>query len=508
MARQRRAGLVTAAVALALLPAALLPGSAISAPSDAANGARLESTVRFLQGAQNLDGGFGGAPGAESGSMFTAWVALALAAAGVNPRDQALPGGSDAYSYLLSHYSQGIAESDCAPTACTTIFERELMVVNAAGGTPRDFGGVDLVGELLARARPDGSFPHVPGGEAGVNDTIFAIFALAPVAEAVAQAPIQGAADWIESAQQEVGGWAWKAGSAAAEVDMTGAAIQALAAAGRPAVAAVQRGLAYLRAAQNPDGGFPMFPGEPESNSASSCWAVQAIWAAGQNPEAWLTGSGLESEEPLDFLESLQADDGHIRWKRDDDLNGVWMTAYCAPALAGQAWPIPQAPRSIDQIDPPQAGEGGGTQAGGGVMAGGGGGGAPVFSRPKPQSKGKTPGGARTVKRGATAARNHSRTRRGENARQPRATQKFEATSAPAGSPAAAGDAAGGEQVIGTLVGSTGERSGPHFGAPGLDGAGVKSREQASTALAIGLATLLAGIAGWGWERRRQEVLP
>jgi hypothetical protein len=548
-------------VALSLVLASLLAGPASSASSNPSNQKRLETTVRFLQGAQNLDGGFGGSPGAKSGSMFTAWVALALAAAGINPRDQALPGGTDAYSYLVANYQQAIAESDCAPIACTTSFERELMVVNATGASPRDFAGVDLVGELLSRARPDGSFPHVPGGQPGVNDTIFAIFSLAPIDEAVAQAPIQRAADWVESAQQEVGGWAWKSGNAPDEVDMTGAAIQALVAAGRPGNESVRRGLAYLREAQNPDGGFPMFPGEAESNSASTCWAVQAIWAAGQNPETWLTGSGRATEEPLDYLESVQAPDGHIRWKTSNDLNGIWMTAYCAPAFAGQAWPIPDPPRSIPPPDPPQAGDGGGDQSGSGVLAGGGGSGAPLFSRPKPQSKGRTPGGARTVDNKTVAAENHSHTRRGENTDQSEETQTVEATNAsesvteavpgshsgfgPGGGSGGHGSAgaasgsgtgadgggegtgaggsglvsrlggsggdqgaAGGAEVTGTVIDSSDDLAGKlHFGAPGLHGAGVDGGEEGVTGVAIGFAALLLGIAGWGWERRRQEAL-
>ena len=76
------------------------------------------------------------------------------------------------------------------------------MVVNAAGANPHDFGGVDLAAELLSRARQDGAFPHVPGGgQPGVNDTIFAVFALAPIEEPGAQAAIGPAADWIESIQ-------------------------------------------------------------------------------------------------------------------------------------------------------------------------------------------------------------------------------------------------------------------------------------------------------------------
>jgi prenyltransferase beta subunit len=525
-------GGVRPALLIALLASLLAVPVTSGAPSSG-NQARLDSTVRFLQGAQNADGGFGGSPGAKSGQLFTAWVALALAAAGINPQDQALPGGTDAYSYLVSHREQGIAESDCAPIACTTTFERELMVVNASGTSPRDFGGVDLVEELLDRARSDGAFPHVPGGQPGVNDTIFAIFSLAPIDEPAAQAPIQRAADWVESAQQEVGGWAWRAGNAPHEVDMTGAAIQALVTAGRSGNPSVQRGLTYLRESQNPDGGFPEFPGEPESNAASTCWAAQAIWAAGENPETWHTDSGQATEEPLDYLESLQASDGHIRWKTSDDLNGVWMTAYCAPAFAGQAWPIPAAPRSNDPVQPPDPGQGEGTQAGNGVIAGGGGKGAPLFSRPKPQSKGKTPGGTRVVKSGGVKAKNHSRTRRGGNAEQSTGTQTSEAARAAidaeqseatasgqgagAGGPlpralaAASGGSAGsgaGQEVTGTLIGSPDQpQSDLHFGAPGLHGAGVEGGNQEAVAIVIGGAALLLVLGGVGWERRRQEAI-
>jgi len=526
-------------VPILALGAALLPlaGLAAAASSNPANQARLESTVRYLQGVQNDDGGFGGATGGESGQMFSAWVALALAAAGINPQDQASPGGLDVYSYLESNYHEGIAESDCAPIVCTTTFERELMVVNASGTDPRRFAGVDLVAELLDRARPDGSFPHVPGGQPGVNDTIFAIFALAPVQESVAQAVVQPAADWIEAAQHANGGWAWSATSTRDEVDMTGAAIQALAAAGRSGGAAVRDGLAYLRAAQNPDGGFPEYPGNPESNVASTAWAVQGVWAAGEDPEAWLTGSGGATEEPLDFMESLQAPDGHIRWKQSTDANGVWMTAYVAPAFAGQAWPIPAAPRAKRATPLSQPGTGGGTQSGDGVMAGGGGRGAPLFSRPKPQSRGRIPGGARVLRNGGVPAADRDDTRRGRNTEQPTWTQRSEpeSSSAEAEEGAAEEDSAraaqgtrpggeggaggrlrqlralaaagagsplpgGGQEVTGALIGSQ-----LAFGAPGLDGAGEDEEE--AVALGIGAAALLLALGGARWERRRQEAL-
>jgi hypothetical protein len=507
-------------VATLLLGGLLLAVSASAAPNPA-NRASLDRTVRYLQEAQQANGGFGAA--GEPSQITSAWTAIALAAAGINPRNQRRPGGVDAFSYLVSNYRQGIEESECAPIACTTTFERELMVVNASGTNPHDFGGVDLAAELLSRARPDGAFPHVPGGQPGVNDTIFAIFALVPIEEPAAQAAIGPAADWIESIQLPDGGWAWNATSTSDEVDMTGAAIQALIAAGRGRNDAVEEGIASLRHAQNPDGGFAEFPGNPESNVASTAWGVQGIWAVGENPEDWRVGSGTDAKDPLGYMESMQQPDGHIRWKLSQDQNGIWMTAYCSVALGGHVWPIPEAPLSNDPVQPPQAGQGEGTQSGAGVIAGGGGRGAPLFSRPKPQSKGETPGGARILHTEAGRVRDHSETRRGENAVQSTATASAEPDSeqetragspGDGGSPAAAvlsasGGAAGqgrggGNEVTGTLVSS--RKGSLAFGAPGLHSAGVDSGGASWIAIAIAAAVALSILLGSQLDRWRGGV--
>jgi hypothetical protein len=521
----------------AVLATLALGGTLAASPAAAVaptNQARLDSTVRYLQSVQQMNGGFGSA--GEPAQISSAWTALALAAAGINPQDQAKPGGANAYGFLVGHFRQGVSEELCAPEVCTTAYERELMVVNTAGTSPHDFGGVDLLAGLLGRVNDDGSFGFVSGGEGTVNATTFAIFALAPVAEPDAQAPIQAAADWIEANQEKNGGWAWDDREAPDEVDMTGAALQALIAVGRSNDEAVKEGVAYLHRAEKPDGGFPEFPGGSESNVASTAWATQAIWAVGQNPEDWTTGSGQETEEPLDYMESLQAPDGHIAWKKGSDVNGVWMTAYVAPAFAGQAWPIPFVPRRPPPHDP-QPGEGG-DQSGSGVIAGGGGNGAPLFSRPKPQSKGKTPGGARVIHNGGIRATNHSSTRRGRNTQQPTWTQGGEPTHPPTaatssltgegashgsgsgvGSPqlpeafaaASRGSQSGGAgtQVTGTLIASTdsADRNGLAFGAPGLHGAGVNDNEETTVAIGIGASALLLVLCGVQWERRREILL-
>jgi prenyltransferase beta subunit len=537
------------------------PAAANATVRDPLNQARLDSTIRYLQEVQNLDGGFGGDQGKESTQGITAWAVQALGSGSINPRCQARPGGTDAYSFLVNHFQRGLEEEITWPTIPTTALERELMVVNTAGTDPHSFAGHDLVAEILSRARDDGSFPYVPGGRGEINDAIFAIVALAPVREPEAQAAIQAAADWLIAQQNDDGGWAWSVKGRESEADLTGAAIQALRAAGRSDTAAEKAGLDYLHRIQNPDGGFPEFAGEPESNVASTAWAVQGIWAAGQNPETWVKGGN----EPLSFMASLQQSDGRLRWKQSADLNGVWMTAYAAPAFAGQTWPIPSPPMPLSSASgarrsssaacatsttPAKPGQGEGTQSGKGVIAGGGSRGAPLFSRPKPQSKGKTSGGKRVTHNQPGEARNHSKTKRGENAHQPTGTASSEptekeapaaafgagfagggggASSAGRASPRSSGNAPGagtasgsaavaaevatepgqadegqGHEVTGTVVGETtgSPRKGPlAFGAPGLHSAGVDSGGASWLAIAIGVAVGLFILLGSQMDR-------
>jgi prenyltransferase beta subunit len=541
----------------------------------------IDSTVRFLQEHQRPSGGFAD-PGKKPSQGISAWATLALAATGINPQDQATC-GVDAYTYLESHFAAGVREEFAWPATATTAFERELLVVDAAGTDPHHFGGYDLVAEILARQLPDGSFPYVPGGRGEINDTAFAVLALSPVAEPAAQAAAAKATDWLLTQQNDDGGWSWQVKGQAGNVDLTGGALEALSAVGRRGTEAEALALAFLHRVQGPDGGFSE-AGGGESNVASTAWAVQGLWASGQDPETWLTGSGLASEEPLDYMESLQQPDGHVRWRASSDMNGIWMTAYVTPAFAGRALPFAAVPRALPPepggaaaelpagcAEPgPAAGEEGGAgaetppsgppppgsppQAGAGVIAGGGGEGAPDFSRPEPQSKGKTPGGARLVHEGKRRSRDRSPTRRGENARQPRGTESAEPSQPPGGPPpavvgpsggpatdagaeagapsppdgrhgkrAAAGDGApvpaastrersaeGDREISGALIGAPGERRHGKlaFGAPGLRSGEGGGGDETEVGLAIAGLALLGALGGAGWERRRRVALP
>ncbi len=554
---------LAATLAICAMLVSHVSAPALAAPNSSANKGRLESTVRFLQNAQNPDGGFGGNIGGESNQDFSAWVTFALAADSINPQDQAANGGVDAYAYLTTHAARALHEELCRPAICTTSLERELLVADAAGTSPHDYGGIDLVSELLARKLPDGSYPFVPGGHGEINDTIYAILSLSLIQDPAAHSAVKRATGWLIAQQNPDGSWSpQNSKTEAGEVDMTGAALQALNAPGQSTSGeSQQKALKYLREAQGPDGGFPERPGEGESNVASTAWAVQGLWAAGENPETWDQGSG---REPLDYMESLQQTDGHIRYRAREELNGVWMTAYVAPAFAGQPLPIPAVPRSAkgtpapprpETPSPPaqgsvEHGQGGESRAGGGVIAGSGGAGAPLFSRPQPQSRGTKPGGRRHL-RGANArtAPKSTKPRRNPGTRH-KATDPADAArtlersshhhgagagSASKGVGAAAsgiglstatanaknagpGSASertgiqqpGGQEVKGVLIGapaSTGGQSTLEPGAPGLRGAGAGGDQTPWLAIGLAGALLLSALIGMRIEQRRPQVI-
>jgi hypothetical protein len=561
--------LIGAGLTIVVVGTALVAGAQAEKPSGRYQGT-LDGLVAFLQRDQNKDGGFGGEAGAESNSDFSAWVALALAAAGVNPHDQknkTVPGAKDVYTYLAEQAEGGHELS------VTTDFERNLMVVNTAEVPPQPLGGVDLVkGVLEGRIESTGAFSHeLHSGVPGVNDTIFAILALAPIKEQAIEGDVREAAEWVIEEQNADGSWpstcpkslCTRAGAEPpGDTDMTGAGLEALNAAGMHDTEAQTRALAYLHEAQLTDGGWPQQlhdEHEQESNVGSTAWVVQGIWAAGGNPEIWVK----EGNEPLGYMASLQQPDGHIRYRKSEDMNGVWMTAYAGPAFAGFPLPIPYVPREVPSE--PEEAEGAETtpigggkpefertkndggdsfKQGEGVNAGGGGDGAPLFSRPKPQSKGKTPGGARVVRRQKLEALDHSHNRRGANQHQLRGTEKVEprerseadqevaavsATAAGGGEGGGGGDDGSGpgakgapipvrgaaaadptasdEEVSGTVIGSPEGTGGKlAFGAPGLKSAGGGASDGLGAAIAIGVAVLLAAGLGAGWEQRRGRL--
>lgn len=501
--------LLLALVAAATLGVAAAPARA-AAPT-AREQQRLDASIRYLQEVQNRDGGFGGTRGGASDPIFTSWAALALASAGINPRDQALPGGKSAIRYLVAHLD--LLEQ-------TTDFERTLLVAVAAGMSGRSFGGRDLVTPIVTRQLPDGSFPQTAAGTTGtVNATAFAILSLCLVDDPTLKPVIARAADHLlaPGVQNANGSWDWVAGAPGGS-DMTAAVIEALRAAGRPGTDAEQRAFAYLRTTQNDDGGFGMSPGA-ESNSMSTAWVLQAMWAAEIDPASWARAGGT----PLDYLASMQQPDGSVRYMADNDANRIWSTAQVAPALAGRELPILPVARAAAPAKQPEsrrrkprrergAGEGGRTgpsrQRGDGAIYGGAGSGAPLFSQPEPD------GGAAP----APVTRRRDDRASGAPMRRPRSTERGRSRDAskrtPAGrddqtkggaplpDPSAAESTGAGAptDVSGTLVAAEGTRATDP--APSLQNAGGQPGGAAAPVVAGVLGAVL--LAGVGIELRRR----
>ncbi len=308
--RSARPPAVTSLLLIAICLIAAAPAHAGTTPE-----------VSYLEHAQDSNGGFGPAPGQRSSELYSAWAAIGLAAAGRDPASVKHAGHSvlDAIRDEASTL-EGAGDD-----------ERTILALHACGVPVSDFPGESLVARLLRERSSDGSFDQL------VNITAFAIFALRVAGSMADNGIVNAAGRWLAAQQGSDGGFGFAGRGGSEDVDDTAAALQAVIDAGaQRSSAAVARAVAYLRRAQNPDGGFPQQPGG-ESNTQSTAWAVQGLDAAGQDVSAFKRAG---SRSPLAYLESLVAPGGSVRYSRTSAQAPVWVTAQALTALAGRPFPI------------------------------------------------------------------------------------------------------------------------------------------------------------------------
>jgi energy-coupling factor transport system substrate-specific component len=298
---------------------ALAIGASLAAPRPAA-AASLSRELSYLTRAQNPDGGYGASTSQRSGELYTAWVAMGFAAVGRNPASVKRNGRS-----LLDSL-----RGEAATLQSLGDIERTILAARACGASAYSFAGRNLVAEMLRARDADSSFAHQ------VNLSSFAVFALRSVGHSASFSPIRKAAGWIEQQQNRDGGFGFGGRGSPSDVDDTGAALQALAAAGARNRSVLARAVGYLTRSQGADGGFPQQYGG-ESNAQSTAWAVQGLIAAGANPKS-VTRKG--SRSPVAYLESLLAPDGSIRYSRTSAQTPAWVTAQALIALAGKTFPV------------------------------------------------------------------------------------------------------------------------------------------------------------------------
>jgi len=285
--------------------------------------------LAFLAHAQNPDGGFGGARGQASSELYTAWVAIGLAAAGRDPRSMRRGG----------HSVLDALRGEAATLQGAGDLERTILALHACGVSVRSLpasagagAGGNPVSRLLAMRAGDGSIGDL------ANLTAFGVLALRAGGYGGGDPVVRAAARWLAQQQNADGGFGFAAAGGPSDVDDTAAALQALVAAGARAGAVAVRARSFLLHAQNLDGGFPQQPGGA-SNAQSTAWAIQGLTAAGRNPDT-VTRAG--SRSPVAYLESLLSPDGSVRYSRTGAQTPVWVTAQALTGLLAR--PLPIAP--------------------------------------------------------------------------------------------------------------------------------------------------------------------
>jgi hypothetical protein len=290
---------------------AVLACALLAAPS-----ALAASPASYVRGAQNGDGGFGATQSATTSSpLVSGWAVLGLAAAGQSPARRG-PGGRSAIGYVQRGLSGIRTVGD---------IERTVLIVRAAGRNPRRFGGRDLVREMLAFRRRDGSF-------AGFTSyTSFGILALRAAGVSRSSRTIRRSAAWLRRQQNRDGGFNVHRRGAVSGTDDTGYALQALVAAGQRRSRAARRAVRYLGRARNSDGGYGFTRGAA-SNAQSTSYAVQGLVAARRG------GAGVR--RGVRYLRSLTEANGLVRYSRTSRQTPVWVSAQALLALKRKPFPL------------------------------------------------------------------------------------------------------------------------------------------------------------------------
>jgi squalene-hopene/tetraprenyl-beta-curcumene cyclase len=214
------AGLETSAAIIQALRTVRLPADSGQRPA-------ILWSLRWLVAVQRADGGWGWQPAGPASAAATRLARLDLGAA--ETRTAAEPTG-------------------------------QVVRALAAAGQPGALAIRRAVTCLLRMQRPDGSWPG-DGGTSDLAATCTGLQALIAAGVLRSKPPAQRAAAWLARRQSPDGGWGpggrcAAAGSAASTPESTAAALRALLAAGGPDTDGVERAVAWLVAAQLPDGGW------------------------------------------------------------------------------------------------------------------------------------------------------------------------------------------------------------------------------------------------------------
>ncbi len=317
-ARIARATCAVALTLLACAPAA----SAFVTEQQAQDSA--DAAVAWFQTQQD-------APTGELTGFGGDWAMVALAGAGVSPADFHVgltdPSLQDFFHQSWDWFGPGDLATDQ---------ERAILAGQAAGmQTAKLNSSRNIVAKLATFY--DGS---QLGSPALVNDDIFGLLALDHAGAIEAISPSLASTVRGSQTTKTPGAAGWNYGGQPnqdPDVDMTGAGIAALCAAGATASdPAVAKAVDWLETKQDDANGgiVSSFFG---ANADSTAWVVNGLRQCGIDPQGpeWTTTTG---KTPLDFLLTLQLPSGAMGWTSGDTFENLYATQDAVTALVGDGF--------------------------------------------------------------------------------------------------------------------------------------------------------------------------
>ncbi len=331
-------------LSLSLILALLIAFGLFTAPREALAltvGEAQPRALDYLHAQLRDNGGF--ATNSPTGDLATTpWVIMAVSAAGYDPSSWSTTTGNIVTTLRDMDVEREATQGSGANN--TPAFYAKLILAFVAAGRPDlavEAGrpAVNLAERLLTYRHPEtGHFSMSTSNPrvADISTTAWAVMALAVLGSHPQE--VEQAANWLKGAQADDGGFSFQSG-AIEDVDDTGAAIQALLAAGvakdDPAIRAA---VAFLKEHQNQDGGFVSWVTDTKSTAESTAWALQALNAVGEDPANW-----TRDNDPVGYLLSLQMPQGAFAHRAMQLATPLMTTTQVVIALAGRSFPFPLA---------------------------------------------------------------------------------------------------------------------------------------------------------------------
>ncbi|HEX6288505.1 MAG TPA: prenyltransferase/squalene oxidase repeat-containing protein [Herpetosiphonaceae bacterium] len=275
----------------------------------------IDKAVEYIRGQQQADGSFAGfGPGSTADAIF------ALSAANVNIAE-IKKGNASPVDFLRAQAK--------AAGQDTGLAAKFVIAMLLAGQSPTA-EGVDLTVDVQK-----GYNEQTAQYGKDVTAHAYALIALV----AAGQTPRPEAVEALKKLQLPDGGWSFDGTPATgSDTNTTALAVQALKAA-RDTSDAIGKAVAYYRAQQNADGGFPYSQSSQYGNASdanSTALSIQALIAAGEDLNNW----AREGKTPAQRLMAFQNASGAFRYQDAQPEDNVLATYQAIPALVGRTLPL------------------------------------------------------------------------------------------------------------------------------------------------------------------------